>query len=76
MVAWKWTQPVSLGRTSVSGGLRDLIIRVGAEHGQVAAAIRGRLGDVQFTGRTGGSTLFVNLLRTLYFTFDLDILAK
>lgn len=44
-------------------------------HGQVAAAIRGEFGDVRFTERTRGSTLFVNPLMGLYFTFDLAVLA-
>lgn len=44
-------------------------------HGQIAAAIRGEFGDVQFTERTRGSELFVNPLMAVYFTFDLDGLA-
>jgi hypothetical protein len=44
-------------------------------HGQIAAAIRGQFGDAHFTERTRGSTLFVNPLMALYFTFDLDVLA-
>jgi hypothetical protein len=44
-------------------------------HGQIAAAFQGRFGDVHATDRTRGSTLFVNPLMTLYFTFDLDGLA-
>jgi hypothetical protein len=44
-------------------------------HGQVAAAIRGEFGNVQFTDRTRGSELFVNPLMGMYFTFDLDGLA-
>jgi hypothetical protein len=43
--------------------------------GQIAAAVRGDFGDVRFTERTRGSTLFVNPLMTVYFTFDLDGLA-
>ena len=45
-------------------------------HGQVAAAIQGRFGNVQFTDRTTGSELFVNPLMAMYFTFDLDGLAS
>ncbi len=45
-------------------------------HGQIAAALRGQFGDVHTTDRTQGSTLFVNPLMTLYFTFDLDTLAQ
>ncbi|GAA3918664.1 hypothetical protein [Actinoplanes auranticolor] len=44
-------------------------------HGQIAAATRGAFGDVQFTRRTSGSTLFVNPLTAMYFTVDLDKLA-
>jgi hypothetical protein len=44
-------------------------------HGQIAAAIGGAFGDVQFTRRTSGSTLFVNPLMAMYFTVDLDKLA-
>lgn len=44
-------------------------------HGQIAAATRGAFGDVQFTRRTNGSTLFVNPLMAMYFTVDLDKLA-
>ena len=44
-------------------------------HGQIAAAVQGRFGDVHTTDRTRGSTLFVNPLMAIYFTFDLDGLA-
>jgi hypothetical protein len=44
-------------------------------HGQIAAATSGAFGDVQFTRRTSGSTLFVNPLMAMYFTVDLDKLA-
>jgi hypothetical protein len=44
-------------------------------HGQIAAALRGQFGNVQFTDRTRGSELFVNPLMSMYFTFDLDTLA-
>lgn len=45
-------------------------------HGQVAAAIRGQFGDVHSTERTHGSALFVNPLMAVYFTFELDALAR
>jgi hypothetical protein len=45
-------------------------------HGQIAAAMRGRFGDVHSTERTHGSTLFVNPLMAVYFTFELDALAQ
>lgn len=44
-------------------------------NGQIAAALRGEFGDVQFTRRTAGSELFVNPLMSVYFTVDLDALA-
>jgi len=44
-------------------------------HGQIAAAVRGKFGDIQFSERTQGSSLFVNPLMAIYFTFDLDGLA-
>lgn len=45
-------------------------------NGQIAAALRGEFGDVQFTRRTRGSELFVNPLMSVYFTVDLDGLAR
>jgi hypothetical protein len=44
-------------------------------NGQIAAATTGAFGNVQFTQRTSGSTLFVNPLMAVYFTVDLDKLA-
>ncbi|MFI5908626.1 DUF1152 domain-containing protein [Dactylosporangium sp. NPDC051541] len=44
-------------------------------NGQIAAAMRGESGDVRFTDRTNGSTLFVNPLMAVYFTVDLGALA-
>ncbi|MFI1993664.1 hypothetical protein [Actinoplanes sp. NPDC020271] len=44
-------------------------------NGQIAAALAGKFGDVQFTRRTSGSQLFVNPLMAMYFTVDLDKLA-
>ncbi|MBM2620665.1 DUF1152 domain-containing protein [Actinoplanes sp. LDG1-06] len=44
-------------------------------NGQIAAATNGEFGNVQFTRRTSGSTLFVNPLMSVYFTVDLDKLA-
>jgi hypothetical protein len=45
-------------------------------HGQIAAATRGADGDVHVTRRTRGSTLFVNPLMAIYFSFQLDGLAR
>lgn len=44
--------------------------------GSIAAAMRGEFGDVQFTGRTSGSELFINPLMPVYFTFDLMGVCK
>jgi hypothetical protein len=44
-------------------------------NGQIAAAVDGQFGDVHFTERTAGSTLFVNPLMALYFACDLGALA-
>jgi hypothetical protein len=44
-------------------------------HGQIAAALRGKFGNVELSERTRGSALFVNPLMNIYFTFDLDGLA-
>jgi hypothetical protein len=44
-------------------------------NGQIAAATSGAFGDIQFTRRTSGSTLFVNPLMAIYFTVDLNKLA-
>lgn len=45
-------------------------------NGSIAAAVRGEFGDVRFTERTKGSELFVNPLMGVYFTVDLDGLAR
>ncbi|MFI6095492.1 DUF1152 domain-containing protein [Lentzea sp. NPDC051213] len=45
-------------------------------NGQIAAALRGEFGDVQFTSRTKDSELFVNPLMGVYFSVDLDGLAR
>lgn len=45
-------------------------------HGQIAAAIRGRHGNVPLSERTRASSLFVNPLMSMYFTVDLDGLAN
>ncbi len=45
-------------------------------NGQIAAALKGEFGDVQFTSRTAGSELFVNPLMGVYFSVDLDALAR
>ena len=70
------TRPGALYLDAVEHAHRETATHPSIVHGQVAAALRGQFGDVQFTDRTRGSTLFVNPLMALYFTFDLDILAE
>jgi hypothetical protein len=78
-----------LGALSVPSGSREALlyqeavahgqaatpIRPSIVNGQIAAAMRGDFGDVQFTRRTSGSALFVNPLMAIYFTVDLAKLA-
>ncbi|MHC5906491.1 DUF1152 domain-containing protein [Streptomyces sp. S6] len=44
--------------------------------GSVAAAVRGKFGDVRFTERTKGGELFVNPLMAVYFCVDAGALAR
>jgi hypothetical protein len=78
-----------LGALSIPGASREAVLyrdavadaqaatpqRPSIVNGQIAAATSGAFGDVQFTGRTKGSALFVNPLMAMYFTLDLDKLA-
>jgi hypothetical protein len=45
-------------------------------NGQVASALRGEFGDAHGTPRTAGTELFVNPLMAMYFTFELNGLAR
>jgi hypothetical protein len=45
-------------------------------NGSVAAAVEGKFGDVRFTDRTAGGELFINPLMGLYFTFELQAVAR
>ncbi|MEU7999369.1 DUF1152 domain-containing protein [Micromonospora sp. NPDC049060] len=65
-----------LYRDAVAYGQAATPLRPSIVHGQIAAAIRGADGDVHVTRRTRGSTLFVNPLMAIYFSFDLDGLAR
>lgn len=42
----------------------------------IASAIRGEFGDYHATDRTGGSELFVNPLMSLYWFYDVPIVAR
>jgi hypothetical protein len=79
-----------LGALSLPGASREAVLyrdavahaqaatplRPSIVNGQIAAATAGQVGDVQFTRRTEGSALFVNPLMVVYFSFDLDGLAR
>ena len=64
-----------LYRAAVADAQAATPARPSIVHGQIAAATNGAFGDVQFTRRTSGSTLFVNPLMAMYFTVELDRLA-
>jgi hypothetical protein len=64
-----------LYRDAVAAAQAATPLRPSIVNGQIAAATRGAFGNVQFTRRTTGSTLFVNPLMAIYFTVDLDTLA-
>jgi hypothetical protein len=66
-----------LYRDAVAHGQAATAIRPSIVNGQIAAACDGQFGDVQFTRRTRGEPpLFVNPLMAIYFTVDLDSLAR
>jgi hypothetical protein len=64
-----------LYRDAVADANKATPIRPTIVNSQIAAALRGEAGDVHTTRRTHGSTLFVNPLMAIYFSFDLDGLA-
>lgn len=64
-----------LYRDAVADAAKNTPDRPSIVNGQIAAALTGAFGDVQFTRRTSGSPLFVNPLMAMYFTVDLDKLA-
>lgn len=69
------SREAQLYRDAVADAQAATPLRPSIVNGQVAAATAGGFGDVQFTIRTTGSTLFVNPLMAIYFSFDLDGLA-
>ena len=69
------SREAALYRAAVARGQAATPLRPSIVNGQIAAATRGEFGDVQFTGRTRGSTLFVNPLMAMYFSFTVDGLA-
>ncbi|MEV5766369.1 DUF1152 domain-containing protein [Micromonospora sp. NPDC052213] len=70
------SREAELYRDAVAYGQAATPLRPSIVHGQIAAATRGVDGDVHVTRRTRGSTLFVNPLMAIYFSFDLDGLAR
>ncbi len=65
-----------LYRDAVRHAIRATPMRPSIVHGQIAAALAGEFGDVHTTARTFGSELFVNPLMAMYFSFDLEGLAR
>jgi hypothetical protein len=63
-------------RVAVAHAQAATPLRPSIVNGQIAAASHGECGDVQFTRRTGGSSLFVNPLMAIYFTVELGALAR
>jgi hypothetical protein len=70
------SREATLYRDAVAHAQAATPLRPSIVNGQIAAATRGEFGDVQFTRRTTGSALFVNPLMAIYFTVDLDGLAR
>jgi hypothetical protein len=69
------SEEAALYLDAVEHAQRHTSMRPSIVNGQIAAAIRGEFGDVQFTDRTRRSELFVNPLMSMYFTVDLAALA-
>ncbi|GIJ44221.1 hypothetical protein Val02_11070 [Virgisporangium aliadipatigenens] len=66
----------TLYRAAVEDARAATPLRPSIVNGQIAAAVAGGFGDVRFTERTSGSTLFVNPLMAVYFSFTVEGLAK
>lgn len=61
---------------AVSDAQENTPARPSIVHGQIAAAMLGVAGNVHFTERTRGSTLFVNPLMSMYFAVTVPGLVK
>ncbi|SCL31354.1 hypothetical protein GA0070624_4252 [Micromonospora rhizosphaerae] len=70
------SREAELYRDAVAYGQEATPLLPSIVHGQIAAATRGASGDLHVTPRTRGSTLFVNPLMAVYFSFDLAGLAR
>jgi hypothetical protein len=60
------SREAALYRAAIADAQAATPLRPSIVNGQIAAASRGAFGDVQFTHRTSGSTLFVNPLMAIY----------
>jgi hypothetical protein len=69
------SREAALYRAAVAHGQAATPLRPSIVNGQIAAATRGEFGDLQFTPRTGDSSLFVNPLMAMYFSFTVDGIA-
>jgi hypothetical protein len=69
------SREATLYRAAVADAQAATPLRPSIVNGQIAAAVNGEFGDVQFTRRTRDSALFVNPLMAIYFSFTLDELA-
>jgi hypothetical protein len=70
------SREAAMYRHAVADAQAATPLRPSIVNGQIAAATRGDFGDVRFTDRTAGGALFVNPLMAIYFTVELDALAR
>jgi hypothetical protein len=69
------TREGALYLDAVADAQENTPVRPSIVHGQIASAMLGVAGNVHFTGRTSGSTLFVNPLMPMYFAVTVRGLA-
>jgi hypothetical protein len=67
---------VQLYREATESVLRAMPFHPSIVSTSILSALAGLFGDVHTTERTTGSTLFINVLMTLYWTFRLDAVAQ
>lgn len=70
------SREAALYRDAVAHAQAATPLRPSIVNGQIAAALVGEFGNVQFTRRTSTNTLCVNPLMAMYFTVDLDALGR
>ena len=61
---------------AVERAQKDTAILPSIVNGSIAAAIQGKFGDVRLSTRTEPGDLFINPLMGIYFTFDLQTVAR